>query len=192
MTEQEKEKTHYRKAFNSPYLSAQDITEPTELTIGSVALVRDKTNKTKDDFNTATFVEKEIRKGEVLKPMILNAINSHTMRDITNSHFIEDWQNVRVTVFVDENVRFGNQTVEGLRIVEAKQKPYLTAKDSKKWDRALAAAKRDGNLDGVLKHMEISPEDQKLLLDGVDSKGKGGNKKPEVDKEGGEKDAFPG
>jgi hypothetical protein len=110
------EKTHYRKAFNSPYLSSADIVGPTVLTIERVVLQGDATKKTKDWFNTAYFVEKEIRKGEPLKPMILNAYNSKIVRDMTGSHFIDDWCNVPVTIYVDRNVRFGRDTVEGLRL----------------------------------------------------------------------------
>ena len=46
------------------------------LTIDRVVLEPDQTKKTKDYFNTAYFVETEIRSGEKLKPMILNATNS--------------------------------------------------------------------------------------------------------------------
>lgn len=110
------EKTHYRKAFHSPYLSAADITEPTILTIQRVTLEADKTKKTKDLFNTAYFSEKEIRKGEKLKPMILNSTNSKTLKQLTGSAFIEDWAGQAISVYVDNNVRFGKETVEGLRI----------------------------------------------------------------------------
>ncbi|MES2499561.1 MAG: hypothetical protein V4570_03430, partial [Pseudomonadota bacterium] len=48
--------------------------------------------------------------------MILNAHNSKTLKALTNSAFIDDWNNVRITVYVDHNVRFGKETVEGLRI----------------------------------------------------------------------------
>jgi hypothetical protein len=44
----EKDKTHYRKVFNSPYLSSADITGPTVLTIARVSQDVDKTKKTKD------------------------------------------------------------------------------------------------------------------------------------------------
>ncbi len=109
------DRTHYRKAFNSPYLSSADIVEPTPLTILRVVLEKDGTKKTKDSFNTAYFVEKEIRPGERLKPMILNVHNSEVMRDMCGSHFIDDWSG-SVTVYVDKNVRFGRETVEGLRL----------------------------------------------------------------------------
>ena len=38
-------KTHYRKAFDSPYLSSADIVEPTVLTIQRVTLEKDHTKK---------------------------------------------------------------------------------------------------------------------------------------------------
>ncbi|GAB3763649.1 hypothetical protein GCM10028796_17530 [Ramlibacter monticola] len=110
------DKTHYRKAFDSPYLASADIVEPTVLTIKCVRLEKDRTKKTKDLFNTAYFAEKEIRQGEPLKPMILNATNSKTMRQLTGSAFIDDWNDVRVTVYVDSQVKFGTANVEGLRI----------------------------------------------------------------------------
>lgn len=119
----DKDRTHYRKAFNSPYLSSADIVEPTVLTIESVRLEPDKTKKTKDQFNTAYFSEKEIRPGEKLKPMILNVHNSEVMRDMCDSPFIDDWCG-SVTVYVDSNVRFGRETVEGLRL---KQGPSIVS-----------------------------------------------------------------
>ena len=104
-------RTHYRKAFNSPYLSSADIVGTIVLTIARVDLAGDQTKKTKDMFNTAHFVEKELREGEALKPMILNAHNSKIMRDLTGSHYIDDWINVPVTIYVDPNVRFGRDTI---------------------------------------------------------------------------------
>lgn len=159
------EKTHYRKAFNSPYLSSADIVEPTVLTVQHVELELDKTKKTKDLFNTAYFVEKEIRDGEKLKPMILNATNSRTMKKLTGSAWIEDWKNIPITVYVDGNVRFGRDTVEGLRISQEKPrtnkahlKPETTA-----WANAIVAYNRDGNFDAVEKRMFISDENKALL-----------------------------
>jgi hypothetical protein len=126
------EKTHFRKAFDSPYLSSADIVEPTTLTVKRVALEKDKTKKTKDQFNTAYFAEREIRPGEPLKPMILNATNSKTMKALTGSAFIEDWTDVRVTVYVDKNVKFGNETMEGLRISPKAPNPESPARDAAK------------------------------------------------------------
>ena len=167
-------KTHYRKAFNSPYLSSADIVEPTVLTISHVKLVKDETKKTKDCFNTAYFVDKEIRKGEVLKPMILNAGNSRTMKDLTGSAFIEDWKQVPVTIYVDQNVRFGRDTVEGLRISTERAKvakPELTPENADAWPNAVLAYKRDGNFAAVEKRMTISPDNKQRIKDEADHVG---------------------
>ena len=160
------DKTHYRKAFNSPYLSSADIVEPTILTIKFVRLEKDRTKKTKDFFNTAYFVEKEIRPDEELKPMILNAVNSRTVRNLTGSAFIDDWNEVPVTIYVDKNVRFGRDTVEGLRISTEKprlQKPELQP-DTAEWKRAIAVFKKEGNLDKVKAKRNISAENEAKLM----------------------------
>ena len=160
------EKTHYRKAFNSPYLSAADITEPTVLTIKKVALDLDKTKKTKDRFNTAYFVESEIRSGEPLKPMILNAGNSKTLKALAGSAFIEDWANIKVTIYVDNSVRFGKETVEGLRIGKlAPESRKTITPDMPAWANAKTAYKRDGNLKAVLAKVDISEEHQLQLIE---------------------------
>ena len=158
--------THYRKAFDSPYLSSADIVEPTVLTIARVTLEPDRTKKTKDVFNTAWFAEKELRPGEKLKPMILNATNSKTMRALSGSPFLEDWANMRITVYVDQNVRFAKETVEGLRISpHVPERKVLVPAMTKAWAGAKAAYKRDGNLRQVLARMDMSREHQEQLID---------------------------
>lgn len=161
----ETDKTHYRKAFDSPYLSSADIVEPTVLTVRRVALEPDKTKKTKDKFNTAYFVESEIRPGEKLKPMILNATNSKTMKHLTGSAFIDDWNDVKVTVYVDPNVKFGKDSVEGLRIRQHEPgRRALTPQNKTAWANAKAAFLRDGNLVAVLARMDMSNEHQLQLI----------------------------
>ena len=158
------DRTHFRKAFDSPYLSSADIVEPTALTIDHVRLEPDHTKKTKDLFNTAHFVEKELRPGEKLKPMILNATNSKMMRNLTGSAFLEDWNGIRVTVYVDPNVKFGRESVEGLRISsKAPTRKALTPANTKQWDAAKEAFKRDGNLEKVLSRVDMSDEHQAQL-----------------------------
>jgi hypothetical protein len=159
-------KTHYRKAFNSPYLSSADIVGPTILTIARVELRPDETKKTKDHFNTAYFAEKELRPGEKLKPMILNAHNSKIMAGLCQSKFIDDWQNVRVTIYVDSNVRFGRDTVEGLRISPEQPqevKRELTPGDVVVWERAVKSYRETGSLSKVSAAYAISDENAEKL-----------------------------
>ena len=159
------DKTHYRKAFDSPYLSSADITEPTVLNVAHVALEIDRTKKTKDLFNTAHFVEKELRPGEALKPMILNATNSKIMKKLTGSAFLEDWQNVAIIVYVEQNIKFGRDMVDGLRInPKAPAQKIVEPSNAKMWAGAKAAYQRDGNLDKVLERATMTAENQAKLI----------------------------
>jgi len=163
----EKQLTHYRKVFNSPYLSSADIVEPTVLTISKVTQEIDKTQKTKDIFNTAYFQEKFIRDGEALKPMILNATNSRTMKKLTDKDFIEEWSNTVVTIYVDTNVKHMGTIVDGLRI---STEPPITRKpdlipDTDKWDRAIKVYKEDGKFDRVEKHVNISDKNKEMIIE---------------------------
>jgi len=159
------DKTHYRKVFDSPYLSSADIVEPVVLTIAKVTQEIDKTKKTKDVFNTAYFAEKEIRPGEKLKPMILNATNSKTMCKLAGTPFIQEWANISVTVYVDNNVRFGKEVMDGLRInTRAPARKQLFPEMTKAWSNAKAAFKRDGSLDQILAKMEMSEDHQAQLI----------------------------
>ena len=156
----EAEKTHYRKAFDSPYLSSADIVDPVVLTIKRVTLEQDRTKKTRDEFNTAWFMERELRPGEPLKPMILNATNCKMLAKLTGSKWIDDWQNVPVTIYVDAHVRFGKETVEGLRIDKATERPRQAPAELVA--SAEAAAKK--GTDELRKWWEKQPEDIRQLM----------------------------
>lgn len=160
----EKKKTHYRKAFDSPYLSSADIVEPTVLTVSHVRLEKDKSKKTKDSFNTAYFVEKEIRPGEPLKPMILNAGNSKIMKHLCDSPFIDDWINTKITVYVEHGVRLGREIVDGLRVSPEPPKDRVSLKvGTNAFNHAVAAYKRDGNLDKVKARVNV-PQDVEMAI----------------------------
>lgn len=152
------EHTHYRKVFDSPYLSSADVVGQVQLTISRVTQEVDKTKKSKDVFNTVYFQEREIRAGEKLKPMILNATNSKMLAKITGTPFIEEWGGTRITVYVDPNVKFGRETVEGLRVMRAQERKSLTPEMSQVWTNAKEAYRRDGSLEKVLQRYEMSEE----------------------------------
>lgn len=166
------DKTHFRKAFDSPYLSSADIVEPTNLTIKHVRLEPDKTKKTRDLFNTAYFAEPEIRPGEKLKPMILNSTNSKVMKQLSGSPFIEDWAGVAITVYVDNAVRFGKETVEGLRISPVPPQKRLIATKQKITDERLANAivkikAGEYTKERLLEQFVLSEEQDKMLQEGL-------------------------
>lgn len=156
--------THYRKVFDSPYLSSADVVEPVSLTISRVTQESDKSKKTKDVFNTVYFVEREIRQGEKLKPMILNATNSKMLAKISGSPFIEEWSGKRITVYVETGIKFGRDTVDGLRIKQAAARNAVTPDNAKLWTGAKEAFKRDGNLERVLARADMSEEHISQLI----------------------------
>jgi len=150
--------THYRKVFDSPYLSSMDVVDPITLTIAKVTQEADKTKKSKETFNTAYFEERFIRDGEKLKPMILNATNSKMLATMTGTPFIEDWGGTRITVYVERGIKFGRDTVDGLRIMPAPARKVITPEDSRMWEAAKSAFLRDGNLDKVLSKADMAEE----------------------------------
>ena len=160
-------KTHFKKVFNSPYLSSSDLEGMINLTIKHVRQEPDKTKRTKELFNTAYFVESALPDGLPLKPMILNVTNSKMVVSLTNSKYIEDWANIPVSIYVLENVRIGRDVTEGLRISPnqpSKVLPLLT-RDDPKFQKAIESYRANGNLNKVLERMTVSEEDQYFIAE---------------------------
>jgi hypothetical protein len=159
-------KTHYRKVFKSDHLGQADIEEYQE-TMGNdlvftITHVKQEIGVAvagrKGNHNIAYFKEKGV------KPMVLNATNSKVVRGFAGgSPFLEDWQNIPVRLYIDASVRMKGETVGGVRINPQQPvltKPVLTPENESMWNRAKVAFKRDGNLNTVLKHAEISQANQ--------------------------------
>ena len=124
-------KTHYRKAFNSPYLSAADVIDAMHLTVAKVIVEPNKrrgADSPEEEFNVLHFVEKELRPGEALKPMILNVTNCKFLATLSDSKFIDDWRGFKVAVWVDRNVQWDKDVVEGLRLARPEDHPVAPAK----------------------------------------------------------------
>lgn len=139
--------THYRKAFKSAYLASADITEPSVFTISHVTLESDRNKRSDSLFNTAHFVEKELRASQLMKPMVLNVGHCEKLAKHAGSKFIEDWSNIVVTIDVDPNVRFGRDTVEGLRF----EIGSTLATDEQISKISKLVADKDADLDGLLR-----------------------------------------
>lgn len=106
------EKIHWKKAFNSEYIGAADLEDYKDivLTIKEVRYEQTKGTKEKEMKNVAYFVEN-------MKPMILNATNCKAVRKLAGgSNFINDWKNVRVTIYVEKNVKAFGEVTDALRI----------------------------------------------------------------------------
>jgi hypothetical protein len=173
MTNQQS-KTHYRKVFKSDHLGQADIEDFKEAGSNLVFTVSHvnqeigaKVAGKKIDANIAYFVER-------IKPLVLNATNSATMKKLTGSAFIEDWQNVVIQLYIEPNVKMKGEIVGGVRISHLKPKiakPLLTKDNVNMWNNAKIAYKQDGNFIRVFKRADMTPEDQKLLREEVESEG---------------------
>jgi len=159
-------KTHYRKVFKSDHLGQADLEDFLESGSNLIFTIHHvnqeigaKVAGKKINANIAHFAES-------IKPLVLNATNSKTLKQMTGSSFVEDWTGVLVQLYIDPNVKMKGDTVGGVRInpkQPAVNKPVLTRADAKKWGRAIEVFKRDGNLSAVLKSMDISNEDMQAI-----------------------------
>jgi hypothetical protein len=137
------DKTHYRKVFKSDHLGVADLEDliesktPLAFTIKHVKQEYDvMVAGRKGNFNIAYF-------NEQIKPLVLNATNSKTMKKLAGgSAFIEDWKNIRVTLFIDKSAKLKGEVVGGVRI-----SPNAAATISKKQHGILDALIKDNGLD---------------------------------------------
>lgn len=118
-------KSHFRKVYKSDHLGVSDLEDMVEegktliFTIAHVKQENTVVAGKKGDYNIAYFKEK-------MKPWVLNATNAKTVRTFsgTGSPFVEDWKNIPVELYIDQNVKFGRDIVEGVRIKPIK--PTIT------------------------------------------------------------------
>jgi hypothetical protein len=160
-------KTHYRKVFKSDHLGCadlEDFIESGSSLIFTITRVQQEVGTRvagrKINANIAYFAED-------IKPLVLNATNSKVMKNLTQSSFVEDWFNIPVQLYIDPTASLKGEIVGGVRINPnrvSKQKVVITPENTKLWDRAVAAYKRDGNLVKVLAHADMSEEHQKLII----------------------------
>jgi len=111
-------KTHYRKVFKSDHLSTYDLEDYLEN-----GVVLEFTIKEVKQFEKTKVAGKQIAANiayfkETVKPMVLNATNSSVLAKMTGSSFVEDWKDLHVELYILKNIKFGRETVEGIRIKE--------------------------------------------------------------------------
>ena len=93
------------------------------------------------------------------------------MKTLAGSAFIDDWNGIAITIYVDHNVRNRGEIVDGLRISTEKPrtvKPTLTP-NSPRWAKAVEAVKREnGNTDCITEKVDISAANLKKLRAAAD------------------------
>lgn len=164
----DKDKTHWKKAFNSEYLGSCDINGgDLALTIKEVKLQIVKGHGgVEKSCNIAHFTED-------VKPMILNVTNSKTVKKFAGSRYIDDWKNIPIKIYVDSNVKMAGEITEGLRIRTQQpkaEKLELTPETSKGviWANALKALRDGKNISVIEDRYKLSDSNREKLLGEVD------------------------
>lgn len=159
-------KTHYRKVFKSDHLGVADLEDLLETGADLIFTITHvnqefgtKVAGRNIDANIAYFKEK-------IKPLVLNSTNSKTMKGLSGgSSFVEDWVNIRVQLYIDPSAKLKGEVVGGVRInpnSPVAQRKALPA-SGQAFDNAVAALKRDGNLDKVLARVDVTDEVAELI-----------------------------
>lgn len=160
-------KTHYRKVFKSDHLGVADLEDFIEAKKALIFTIKEVKQETgvrvagkKGNFNIAYFVEP-------IKPLVLNATNSKVMKHLSGgSSFVEDWHGITIGLYIDPSASFGGEVTGGVRInPNPVQKRHDLLPNTQQWVNAIAAYKRDGNLDKVKARVDISPENEALLIE---------------------------
>jgi hypothetical protein len=133
----ENKKHHYRNVFKSDHLGSADLEDLIEQGSNLIFTIKYakqelgvKVAGKKVDANIVYFVEP-------IKPMVVNATNGKIIKAFTGSSFVEDWVNVPVELYIDENVKSvtGGLT-QGVRIrpiqPKVNTKPLFTSANFEK------------------------------------------------------------
>lgn len=159
-------KTHYRKVFKSDHLGVadlEDFLEAGQRLVFTIAEVKQEYN-VKVAGRTINANIAYFKEG--IKPLVVNSTNSKVLKKFTGSSFVEDWKNLAIELYIDPTAKLKGEVVGGVRISPNKpqtQKQELTPNMEKAWSNAIAAYKRDGNLNKVLERMAISSENQEAI-----------------------------
>ena len=164
-------KTHYRKVFKSDHLGQADLEDFIENGVNLVFTIKHvkqeigaKVAGKKINANIAYFVEQ-------IKPLVLNATNSATMKKLTGSAFLEDWAGATIQLYIDPNVKMKGDVVGGVRISPnaVRMRSMIDRNNAKAWSNAIAAYKRDGDFNAVLARVDMHQEDMQFIVDEVAS-----------------------
>lgn len=157
---------HWKKPFKSDHLSSADL-EGKELVLVISHVVQEivKTKGGDELANIAYFTDKRY------KPMRLNVGNSDIVRRFAGGDSDTDnWKKmIPVTIYVDPKVRWGSDTVEGLRIKKVQPRineqgaNVVTKKkldpQSAGWVVTIDWLKKGGAIETISEKYDISAED---------------------------------
>ena len=160
-------KTHYRKVFKSDHLGVADLEDFLEsgseliFTVSHVNQeIGAKVAGKQINANIAYF-------NEDINPVVLDATNSKTMKNLSGSCFVENWRGITVQLYIDRDAKLMGEVVGGVRVSPRKvrvEKPVLCPENEKMWKNAKAAFLRDKNFNSVLERADMSQEHQNQMI----------------------------
>ena len=162
-------KVDFRNAYKSDHLGSIDlegmIEDGVELvfTINKVVHSETKVAGKKGIFNVAYFKEG-------IKPLVLNSGNAKIVRKLSGSKSVNpaDWGEIKVELTIDYNVRFGSETVSGIRVKEFStltSKPQLKKMTAEQLTKAVDAVNAEQTtLEAIKKHYELTVDQENMFL----------------------------
>jgi hypothetical protein len=161
-------KDHYRKVFKSDHLGSADLEELIEdgkKLIFTIKEVRQeygaKVAGKRVDANIAYFKEN-------IKPMVLNATNSKQVAKFANSSWVQDWSDIKIELYIDHNVKFKGDTVDGVRIMPTQPKEKVKPIFSE--DKFEAAFNASATMQQIKSKYIVDSATEKKYLDYVGAK----------------------
>lgn len=162
-------KHHYRTVYKSDHLGVADLEEMIEQgkpLIFTIKEVKQEIAKSvagkKGDFNIAYFTDATI------KPWVLNAGNAKIIKGFAGgTPFVEDWKNIPVELYIDDNVKMKGDTVGGVRV-----RPVMPLTGTQKkpmFDASRFKSAKDANVtvEAIKERYTLTPEMEAKYLEYV-------------------------
>lgn len=155
-------KTHWKKLTNPDYLGAYDFQPNEERTVTIKNVTRKMVvgpDGKKEECTVAELIGS--------KPMILNNTNCKTITSIYGTPYVEEWNNIKVTLFVARVKAFG-EVVDALRVKKEKPEAKLPVFDpsNTRWDGAIKALEtKQTTVKLILGSYSVSAENLRTLQD---------------------------
>ena len=105
-------KTHWKLLTNPNYLGGYSIPEGRDIIVTIDYVRREEVVGTggKKEFEVVAHLK------DGVLPFILNKTNMKTIQKLYKSPYIEDWSGRAIQIYFDPTIKFGRETVGGLRV----------------------------------------------------------------------------
>lgn len=121
------EKHHWKKIVSDPnYLGEADFNEGEEK-VATIASVNQSETVTTAEGKSQKAV---VHFAENLKPMILNVTRSKAIEKVAGSPYFEDWNGVRIQLYIEHNIKAFGELVSAVRVRPRKPKETPAARCS--------------------------------------------------------------